>query len=84
MEKGRAAYEQDLHKRPNYYDGTPRKPWELLCKGVQQSWESGYVDLEVKCATCCEITVHHMSPLEADRATYAICGYCGRNWKFER
>jgi len=56
MEKGQAAYEQDRLKRPFYHDLTPRKPWELLSKAAKQSWKYGYVDLEVKCGTCGEIT----------------------------
>lgn len=71
MEKGRTAYEQDLIKRPFYHDMTPRKPWELLSKAAKQSWAAGYVDLEVKCRHCGEITVYHCSPSKADIAT---CG----------
>ncbi len=84
MEKGQAAYEQDVLKRPFYHDLTPRKPWELLSKVAKQSWGYGYVDLEVKCGTCGEITVHHMTPSAADRTTGASCGYCGRIGKFGR
>ena len=84
MEKGQAAYEQDLIKRPLYHDGTPRKPWELLNNVAKQSWEYGYCDLEIKCGTCGEITVYHIAPSEADRATGATCGYCGRSGKFDR
>jgi len=84
MEKGQSAYEHDLMRRPTYHDGTPRKPWELLSKVAKQSWEYGYVDLEVKCGTCGEITVHHMTPSEADRTTGASCGHCGRSGQFSR
>lgn len=84
MEKGKALYEQDLLKRPTYHDGTPRKPWERLSKVAQRSWAAGYVDLEVKCDTCGEITVYHLSPSEADLATCGTCGYCGRSGRFDR
>jgi len=84
MEKGEAEYEQDLLKRPFYHDLTPRKPWDLLSKVAKQSWEYGYVDLEVKCGSCREITVYHISPSKADRMAGASCGHCGRIGRFSR
>lgn len=35
---GQAAYEQDLTKRPNYHDGSPRPAWRDLSAIAQWSW----------------------------------------------
>ena len=37
-ECGRADYEADVRRRPNYHDGAPRKTWEQLSEIARQSW----------------------------------------------
>lgn len=39
MTKGQVAYEEDLRRKPNYPDGSNRKPWRQLDSVAQQSWE---------------------------------------------
>ena len=39
MNKGQAAYEADVKRRPFYHDGTKRKAWEDLCNTSKWSWE---------------------------------------------
>lgn len=48
------------------------------CTRMTPDEVGGYTDLEIKCV-CGEITVHHMTPLEAHKAISATCGYCGRS-----
>lgn len=36
--KARLAYEQDIQRDPNYYDGTARKTWDQLPDSVKQCW----------------------------------------------
>ena len=43
MNKGQAAYEADVKRRPFYHDGTKRKAWAQLCSVARYSWEKGEV-----------------------------------------
>lgn len=39
-ERGRAAYEEDVRRCPNYHDGTPRKTWGQLTDVEQYTWRA--------------------------------------------
>lgn len=53
---GRAAYESDCAARPNYHDGTPRKPWSSLGDVERASWEKEptprFIPNPFWCETC--------------------------------
>lgn len=38
MDKGQAAYEGDVARKPCYHDGTPRKTWDQLGDVERWSW----------------------------------------------
>lgn len=44
------AYEEDCRRRPNYSDGTPRKPWDALGALEQWSWQRNPTPREWKAA----------------------------------
>ena len=35
---GKQAYEEDVRRKPNYHDGSPRKRWDQLAPEVQNTW----------------------------------------------
>ena len=39
---GKRAYEEDVKRRPNYHDGTPRKQWDELGTLEQSTWNNPY------------------------------------------
>lgn len=36
---GQIAYEADVAVKPNYHDGSKRRPWRTLDESTQHSWE---------------------------------------------
>ena len=41
--RGKADYEADCTKTPNYHDGAPRKSWNQLGEVEQWSWNRGQI-----------------------------------------
>ena len=55
---------------------------DSIKKGWYKVQHKEYVDLEIKCGACGEITVYHKTSSEVDQTTSASCGHCGRSGHF--